>query len=88
MVTTPNDVDILPPLPNGGGWDRTVRDDNLFCKDDEHRRNKDDLSHIISILQCAGVTSCFVGVKALRNFGARRISDVRVAHDLTVRTLT
>jgi hypothetical protein len=26
----------------------------------ERRRNKDDLSHIT--LQCAGVTSCFVGV--------------------------
>jgi hypothetical protein len=87
-MPTPNDVDILPPLPNGGGWDPKARDDNLFRKDDERQRNKDDLSHIISILQCAGVTCCFVGVKALRNFGARRISDVRVVHDLTVRILT
>jgi hypothetical protein len=87
-MSTPNDVHNLPPLPNGGGWDRTVRDDNLFRKDDERRRNKDDLSYITSILQCAGVTSCFVGVKALQNFGARRISDVRVAHNLTVTTLT
>jgi hypothetical protein len=87
-MRTPNDVDILPPLPKGGGWDRTVRDDNLFRKHDERRRNKDDLSHITSILHCAGVTSCFVGVKALQNFGARRTSDVRVALDLTVTTLT
>jgi hypothetical protein len=49
----------------------------------ECRHNKDDLSHITSILQCAGVTPCFVGVKALQNFGARRISDVHVAHELT-----
>jgi hypothetical protein len=87
-MPTPNDVDILPPLPKGGGWDRTVRDDNLFRKHDERRRNKDDLSHIASILHCTGITSCFVGVKALQNFGARRISDVCVALDLTVTTLT
>ena len=65
-MSTPNDVDILP---KGGGWDRTVRDHNLFRKRDERRRNKDDLSHITSILQCAGVTSCFVGVKALEPEG-------------------
>lgn len=85
---TMSSLDILPPLPKGGGWDPTVLDDNLFRKHDERRRNKDDLSHITSILQCAGVISCFVGVKALQNFGARRISDVCVALDLTLTTLT
>lgn len=81
-----NDVDVLPLLPEGGGRVPAVPRDDLDIKDGERLRNKADLCHIISILESAGVTCCLVGVKALQRFGARRIGDVHVPHDLPVKT--
>ena len=69
--------EILPPLPKGEPWDPKHPDDELFAKPGERRRTDEDLRLITSILESAGVTCCFVGVMALRHFGAKRISLVR-----------
>lgn len=74
-MSSPNDVDVLPPLPTEENWDPADSDDDLFVKDGERQRNKDDIYFITSILESAGVNCCFVGVKALQHFGARRIGD-------------
>ena len=67
---------ILPPLPKREPWNPKLSDDDLFAKPGERRRTNEDLRLITSILESAGVTCCFVGVMALRHFGAKRISLV------------
>ena len=68
--------EILLPLPKGEPWNPKLRDNELFTKPGGRRRTDEDLCLITSILESAAVTCCFVGVMALRHFGAKRISLV------------